>query len=331
MKIIRLATVSVIAAGLSLSGCGSKSKSKKAEDPAAGTSGEQEINALLDVDVAGSNGLALIATSATWSGSVSGCISGRSRSFSQASSSVAVLVGDTGCYAKLDSITVDFGDGSPAATYVPDSAYRFVAGTSLIVSSASSQRLMRISVSTQLPATIVASPAPSIAISLGFVDAGGTQAASVRSASAGVNVSVGNVIPYQLASTDLIVHGATGGGDFDFYMNCYGVVGADGRCETMDQSGLDGALALDTYLTAGNPRDLTIDECTNLATGASSAGPTATFLDSDNNALLPNGGAVLSAIGPATLCDAANSKLVLAVAHSATASCKWWRITVSCP
>lgn len=108
-------------------------------------------------------------------------------------------------------------------------------------------------------------------------------------------------------------------------------VGADNKCAGMDQATLKAALAIDTYQTSGVARDLTLAECSALATGATASVPSDSALAADAEASMPNGGASFVKNGPTALCDAANAKLVLALSHPSSASCKWWRIAVECP
>lgn len=306
--------------------CGRRHKSSSSDAQAS----EKEISATIQVETEASSGLNLLATTAAFSGSVAGCLTGKAPAFTDASASVAVLVGDTGCYAKLDTVTVTFGDGSVVA-YAPDSSYKFGTGTSLIVSSVSSSTLMRIDVTTNLPSPIVDIPAPSIVMKLKFLTSSGAQTATAQAAAAGVSLGVDTAIPYQLASVGLTVDGTTGGGAFVLNLNCYSNVGADNKCDSLLQTGTVAAIAPDTYLTGLTPRDLTFDECIALANGSGKKSPTSTPLKSDANPSVPNGGAIVRIVGPAPLCAAANSKLVYAVAHSATQSCKFGRLNVVCP
>ena len=106
--------------------CGSKVKS----EASGGDTSEESVAASLTVSTVDLDGLALLATTTSFSGSIASCLTGRTSTFDQSSTSVTLLVGDSGCYARLNTINVTFGDGTSAA-YAPDSAYKFVAGTAV--------------------------------------------------------------------------------------------------------------------------------------------------------------------------------------------------------
>lgn len=333
MRLSLLMSLAMIGSGAVLASCGSSLKvsghtNDNSSNNSSTDSSKETVDASLNVTTSDAAGLYLATTSATYSGSIKGCITENAPTFSEANSSVAVFVGDTGCYARLDSITVTFTDGS-TAVYTPDTNYKFAAGTSIILNSSGSTKSMKLAVSTNLPATITASPAPSVSMDMSFVDFGGSQTANVRAATAGLDINVDNTIPYQLSTIDLSVDGDTGGGAFVNKLNCYAAVGNNNQCDGLDQQSVKANLAVDTYKTNGVARNLTLDECSKLASAGSEPSATAAAGSSDD--ALPNGGVTFNATGPSPLCDAANKNLVFAVSNAATNSCKWWRIAVNCP
>ena len=323
---------SAVVLGL-IAGCGSLDKADDKDSADEDETVEVPLDITLDEEAAG---LSLLATTATYAGNVAGCISSQADTFTNTTPTVTALIGDTGCYARLTSITATFSDGS-SSTYAPDPAYKFVAGTSLIVNPstvATTRRIMKISVTSNLPTTaITGAPLPTITMALSFLESeAGTVA--VSAVNAGINVSVANVIPFQLATSTVTVDGTTGGGAFVLNLNCYSVVGGDGKCDGLSVTGLAGALDIDSFETTGGvDRDLTEAECNGLVTGPKRKLPTTVYTQGAANkpAVLTNGGAVFNITGPATLCQAANTDLIFATAITGTTSCKYFRITVGCP
>jgi hypothetical protein len=264
----------------------------------------------------GGASLSLVAAE-SFSGSISGCLSGYSKAITQATSSVNVMDGDKSCVFKLTNLV--FG----GETFTMLGTENWGAGSVFSITGGSGT-VMTFQVISNIAATISGAQSVSLLFAIQQEGSSQTIAADV---SAGIDVSGADPINLDVVAKAASVDGADGAGLFSFKLDCAStIVGSDGAaaCAGVNIAGLKVALAKDTF-----SGDLSVQECRTLAT----SGGSGTVINLSSDPQVPHGGFATGQLkGPATLFAPANANLVMAIADpAADGGCKFFLITITSP
>ena len=257
-----------------------------------------------------------LASADSFSASISGCLSGFSKTGIAASTSaLQVQKTDKNCVSKLDSLgfageNFSFGAG---AAWSDGSSFESIG---------SSGTKMRFSIVKNLDATI-AGP-QTVQIVFAAVQSG---AAQTLSAGVGTAISVSGADPVYLdvLSNDVEV-APDGAGNFRFVLQCSSAV-SNGSCLGLDMNKLRSGVALDSFSGV-----LTLEQCRALALDVNNGNKVGTLLAA-GDPVAANGGLSKPQLkGPAKLYDAANANLIFALANTdASGGCKYFKVSVSQP
>ena len=257
-----------------------------------------------------------LAAADSYSGVISGCVSGYSKALTKADTTVNVQDGDFNCLFKLSSLA--YG----GETFSFDGTENWASGGAFN-KTGSSGTAMNFSVVSQLASPVAGAQA--VTLIFGAADEGANQAVAADITTA---VSITGVDPLGVSLTiaDVKVQNPSGAGLFSFDLACdHAVVGtgASAVCNGQTLQNLAIRLATD----ASFPNDLTLAECRAAATG------TGTLHGVYAPAVGVNGGMqALSVPGPTKLFTPANAHLLLAVSGvGSSAGCSYWRIAVTAP
>lgn len=250
-----------------------------------------------------------LAAAQSWSGSISGCLSGYSKTLDQTATAVNVMDADRNCVFKLSSLAF------AGENFSFSGSESWSAGSVFEVTGDKSSKLT-FQVISNLGSPISGAQSVSIVFSLQQQGTGQTVAANVESA---INISGADPIDLDIATKAVSVDGVDGAGLFSFGMNCTGAAsgsGASTACSGIVVNSLKFALVRDTFSGV-----LDLAQCRAVALAGASGTPQAA------------GGLATGVVkGPATLFAPANANLVFAIANPvANGGCKYFLISIAAP
>lgn len=294
----------------SATGCGRGSRNNNpGKDPSW-------VPVVLKVENIGSGSQLNLAAADSYTGSITGCVSGYSKSLTKADLNVNVQDGDFDCVFKLTTLAY----GGQTYNFVGDE--NWATGGSFSKTGSGGTE-MNFSIVSQLASPV--SGTQSITIVFGASDEGTDQTVAADVSTA---VSITGVDPLglTLAITDVKVQNPSGAGLFNFDFVCSTPVVGTGdaaTCNGQVLKNLDVRLAVDSSF----PNDLSLAECRAAATGAGS------LHGAFSGAIGGNGGMSANLVpGPVRLFSPANAHLMLAVSGvGASGGCSYWRIAISAP
>lgn len=307
----------VASLAFAIGACGKKKSSSSSSEDANQETLSVKVSSLDD-----SQALAL-ASADSFSGSISGCLSGYAKSGIDASTvGLALARGDKNCVFKLDAFAFG-GEGYNLSSAV------WSEGSSFVASSNSGKKL-RFSVVKNIDATVAG--AQNVNLVFSALDVGPNQSAGANIGAA-ISISGADPVLLDVSYIDVSVDAVSGAGVFDLKLQCGSALAGSGlssTCGGLALSKLRFGLAKNTL-----PASPSLDECRAVAVNAASGNLPVAEADvvPAGQGGMTNGGVVAPQLkGPATLFGAGNLSLVLAVASSdAGGSCKYFPIAITPP
>jgi hypothetical protein len=322
MRMLELSYLMIV---ILITSCGPYIKSKRTLGfgQESDSQAAKKVNVNLQVNTV-TQGLKLLAGT-SFSGTVSGCVSGLPTiNFDETDSALTLLDTDASCQFRIDSFTI----GSETFDTSDPATYTFVQGElKLVVGSLGSElEIETLEALPVLPAVLDAASPPTIRVKLSNVEKGPDGPSPVaNTVNVGVQVSEGNPIPLSIVDTSFVQNHGTYGwaGGFTFSLNCETTVsGTD--CADSQGASIDIVDLKTTLIDNAGLIDLDLTDCrANLDYATADA---VTF--TAPGGLITNGGAVtVDHQGPSAQWVNAKEKTLLI--GDDQGSCKYYHFTIT--
>ncbi len=203
-----------------------------------------------------SDQLSLATTATAFSISLSGCISGTTESATESTPTFKIFKNDTGCLAKMNSLTVNgksYSSSNPSA--VPFSS--FVVNSTAIFTDSSGTNKINVAVSNQISTPVA--PTDIVRYTFSIIRAGDSSVVSNDSVSEGHSAAVEGDLPpnYKIDKINFQGLNASGFGRFTFQFECQELMaGAAAKCSGLALSETSYALVQDIYSGAPSAQQL---------------------------------------------------------------------------